>query len=82
MAENPEIELIIEGHTGSIGADAYNKGLAERRAKSAYDYLVKAGISAKRLTLASFGESKPDYDNSTEASRRLNRRVELRVKGQ
>ena len=77
LNENPDLLLTIEGHTGSLGSDEYNKGLSERRAKSVYDYLIKHKIDKSRLTMQTFGESKPDHDNSVEVTRKLNRRVEL-----
>lgn len=77
LEANPELMLTIEGHTGSLGSDEYNKGLSQRRAQSVYDYLVKHKIDKSRLTMQTFGESNPDHDNSVEPTRKLNRRVEL-----
>jgi outer membrane protein OmpA-like peptidoglycan-associated protein len=68
---------LIEGHTDSLGTDAYNLGLSERRAKSVYDYLVSRGVSPGRLQSLGKGESQPIADNSTEAGRQQNRRVML-----
>jgi OOP family OmpA-OmpF porin len=80
LQDNPDVDLVVEGHTGSIGTQTDNQALSERRAKSVYDYLVKHGVAANRLSMESFGEDKPAHDNSKEETRRLNRRVVLRVK--
>lgn len=68
---------LIEGHTDSIGSDAYNLGLSERRAKSVYDYLVSRGISPGRLQALGQGEAHPIADNGTDMGRQQNRRVML-----
>jgi formylglycine-generating enzyme required for sulfatase activity len=67
----------IEGHTCSLGSDAYNQTLSERRAASVRDYLVRRGIAAESIQAVGYGESRPKYSNATEAGRRLNRRVEI-----
>lgn len=69
--------LTIVGHTDSVGAESYNQGLSERRAKATADYLVSQGISANRITTKGMGESQPVADNSTAAGRAKNRRVEI-----
>lgn len=67
----------VAGHTCSLGTDEYNQKLSEARAKSVKDFLVKQGVESSRLITKGYGESKPKYDNSTEETRKLNRRVEL-----
>ena len=79
LKDNPTIHVEVGGHTDSIGSDAYNQSLSERRAKTVADELVKDGISASRLTVRGYGERKPVADNKTEAGRARNRRVELVV---
>lgn len=74
----PGERLQVEGHTDSIGADAYNQGLSERRARAVRDYLVSRGVSGSRITAAGFGESRPIASNDTAEGRFLNRRVEVR----
>ena len=69
----------IEGHTDSIGPDAYNMKLGAKRAASVKNYLVGKGVSAERLATQSFGESKPIADNKTKKGRAMNRRVEFNV---
>ena len=73
------VAVIVEGHTDSVGSDAYNLKLSRRRAAAVRQYLVKHGIPSNRITTEGFGESHPVASNDTEDGRAQNRRVELRV---
>jgi OmpA-OmpF porin, OOP family len=75
----PNIDVELEGHTDSIGSDAYNLGLSERRANSVKVYLEGRGVPARRMRPVGYGESRPIASNETEDGREENRRVELRV---
>ncbi len=77
LRQCPDIKINIGGHTDSIGSDAYNRGLSQRRAAATRDYLVGKGLDAGRFTAEGFGESRPVADNGTDAGRARNRRVEL-----
>jgi|SRR5581483_11854968 len=79
LRDNPTIHVMVEGHTDSVGSDAYNQKLSERRAKAVRDYLVRQGIEASRLTTRGYGESRPIADNTTAEGRAKNRRVEVVV---
>ncbi len=79
LKKHPEIKIVIEGHTDSIGSEAYNQKLSEKRAKAVYDYFVKKGISPDRMKTVGYGETRPKADNSTEEGRAINRRVEIKV---
>jgi OOP family OmpA-OmpF porin len=79
LRKNPELRLRIDGHTDARGSDAYNQALSERRAQSVKDYLVAAGISADRLEVRGFGESRPIAPNDTPDNLQQNRRTELTV---
>jgi outer membrane protein OmpA-like peptidoglycan-associated protein len=79
LKNEPEIRVSVEGYTDSMGTDAYNQRLSERRARSVVDYLVAGGISRSRLDPVGFGESDPVASNTTEEGRAQNRRVELKV---
>jgi len=79
MDQNPSISVHIEGHTDSIGSDAYNMALGQRRADSVRDYLASRGVDGSRMTTRSFGESVPAASNDTESGRAQNRRVEIIV---
>jgi len=79
MKENDASNLIIEGHTDNTAAESYNMNLSQRRAKVVKNYVVKKGISARRITSNYYGESRPTASNSTERGKQLNRRSELRL---
>lgn len=83
LNDNPTIRVEIQGHTDNVGSDSYNQQLSEKRAWSVVNHLVQNyGIAASRLTAVGYGEAQPVADNSTEAGRALNRRVEFVVLGE
>jgi outer membrane protein OmpA-like peptidoglycan-associated protein len=69
--------VLIEGHTDSVGSDAYNLGLSQRRADAVKTYLVEQSIAASRLTAIGKGEGFPVADNGSSTGRQQNRRVEV-----
>lgn len=70
---------VIEGHTDSVGSEAYNMGLSKRRAESVASYLASQGVNlGSRFATEAFGEGKPIASNDTEAGRAENRRVVIR----
>jgi outer membrane protein OmpA-like peptidoglycan-associated protein len=77
LKENPSISVIVEGHTDSVGSDAYNLKLSHRRADAVRNYLVAHGVSASRIRTEGYGESQPVASNETADGRAQNRRVEL-----
>ncbi|MCP9750428.1 OmpA family protein [Ferruginibacter sp. HRS2-29] len=77
--EYPETNILVEGHTDDVGADAYNMTLSEKRAEAVGNYLKAAGIAASRLSIKWYGEAQPKVDNLTAENRALNRRVEFAV---
>ncbi len=77
LAECPTVNLKIEGHTDSVGAEAYNDGLSERRAQAVRDYLVGRRIDAGRLNPVGRGETRPVATSNTAEGRAENRRVEI-----
>jgi outer membrane protein OmpA-like peptidoglycan-associated protein len=79
LKDNPTIHVEVGGHTDSIGGDAYNQRLSERRARTVADELTRDGVSASRMTVRGYGERKPVADNGTDAGRARNRRVEIVV---
>lgn len=80
LQKYPELRVEVAGHTDSVGTDAYNQGLSERRARAVYDFLTSNGISASRLVGPNgFGESRPIDTNDTAEGRARNRRTELNV---
>lgn len=79
LNSNPTLEIEVQGYTDSVGDDKLNERLSENRAKAVYDYLVKEGISSKRLRYKGFGKTNPRADNATEEGRKQNRRTEVVV---
>jgi outer membrane protein OmpA-like peptidoglycan-associated protein len=73
----PERTTMIEGHTDSVGSDAYNQGLSQRRADAVKAYLVAQGIDGTRLTASGKGEGSPISNNGSATGRQQNRRVEV-----
>jgi outer membrane protein OmpA-like peptidoglycan-associated protein len=78
----PGLKLEAEGHTDSVGSDAFNQTLSERRAGSVQQYLVSQSVPADSITSVGMGKSDPVADNKTAKGRQQNRRVELIVSGE
>jgi outer membrane protein OmpA-like peptidoglycan-associated protein len=79
LKQESTIDVSCNGYTDSIGTEAYNLKLSDRRARSVRDWLVKCGISPSRLTTKGFGETNPVASNATPEGRAQNRRTELVV---
>lgn len=80
LKRRPSAVMSLIGHTDSIGTDAYNQGLSERRARAVADYLTANGIDRDRLTVSGKGENNPIASNATAEGRAENRRVELVIR--
>ena len=78
----PDLRLEVDGHTDSVGSDAYNQQLSEKRAASVRDYLAQQGIPISSVAVMGFGKTQPIASNATAAGRQQNRRVELVVSGE
>ena len=79
LKANPQAKVRIEGNCDERGTREYNQALGQRRASSAKKYLTDLGISAKRITLISYGKEKPVCTESDEACWQKNRRDEFVV---
>jgi outer membrane protein OmpA-like peptidoglycan-associated protein len=77
LANQQNTEVRIVGHTDNTGSDAVNDPLSVQRAQSAKNYLASRGVDPNRIAIAGRGEREPIADNSTEAGRARNRRVEI-----
>lgn len=75
----PNTDLLIVGHTDSVGTASYNQGLSERRARATADYLESVGVERSRLRTMGQGELEPIADNSTASGQQKNRRVEIAI---
>ena len=67
----------VEGHTDSVGSEAYNTSLSAQRAAAVKEYLVAQGVPPERIATLGRGESDPVAENDSDAGRQRNRRVEL-----
>lgn len=74
-----EYDIVIGGHTCSVGTDDYNMKLSEKRAQAVVKYLLSKGVNNAYVGSNNWGETKPKYDNNTRANRMLNRRAEFEV---
>jgi outer membrane protein OmpA-like peptidoglycan-associated protein len=77
--EYPQTNILVEGHTDDKGTEEYNMSLSQRRASAVGNYLKSNGIAASRLTIKWYGEAQPKVDNSSDANRAENRRVEFGI---
>ena len=75
MRDNPDANVVIEGHCDERGTNAYNLALGERRAESTKSFLVNLGISGTRMTTISYGEEKPVDMGQNEEAWAKNRRA-------
>lgn len=80
MLKERSENVVVEGHTDSVGSDAYNMKLSRRRADAVKRYLVSHGIAASRISTEGFGKRQPVASNSTAEGRAQNRRVEIHVR--
>jgi hypothetical protein len=79
LEANPDLSIIIEGHTSTLGATDYNQKLSERRASNSVKYIVSKGIAPERLKSIGYGEQFPIGDNATEEGRAQSRRTVIRI---
>jgi outer membrane protein OmpA-like peptidoglycan-associated protein len=79
LAEYDKTVIEVAGHTDSVGSDAYNQQLSERRANSVASYLSGRGVNRSRVVTVGAGEQHPVASNDTEDGRAQNRRVEITI---
>lgn len=72
-----ERNVSVEGHTDSVGSDAYNMRLSRDRAYSVADALAAQGIQKRRMKVTGYGETRPVASNESASGRDKNRRVEV-----
>jgi OOP family OmpA-OmpF porin len=77
LRDNSDLKVVIQGNTDSIGTEAYNMTLSERRAQTVFDYLRSNGIAPERMQTVGYGFSRPVADNKSPDGRALNRRSEI-----
>ncbi|TDQ15273.1 outer membrane protein OmpA-like peptidoglycan-associated protein [Algoriphagus boseongensis] len=79
LQENPNVNILVSGHTDNIGSAAYNKTLSLQRAKSVQTYLVKEGLHQGRILVEGKGDAEPMVPNINPANQALNRRITIKV---
>jgi len=77
LEKHPNRNVLVEGHTDSIGSDEFNQVLSQKRADAVKEALVAKGISPDRILTKGYGKQFPVAGNDTESGRQLNRRVEV-----
>ncbi|MDN5204426.1 OmpA family protein [Fulvivirgaceae bacterium BMA10] len=79
LLENASLRIELAGHTDNLGSPRLNLDLSEQRVNTVKNYLITKGIAESRISGKGYGGSKPIADNSTEDTRKLNRRVEFKI---
>jgi outer membrane protein OmpA-like peptidoglycan-associated protein len=79
LEQYPKSNLLIVGHTDSVGTHAYNEDLSRRRAQAAANYLAGEGVARDRLQTMGLGETEPVNTANTDAAASQNRRVEVAI---
>lgn len=79
LVKNPKMKIELGGHTDNVGDKKMNQVLSENRAKAVFEYLVKKGINADRLSTKGYGDTMPIADNGTDEGRAENRRTEFKI---
>lgn len=77
VSDMPDVEVLVAGHTDSVGEEDYNYDLSQQRAQSAADHLMSVGMNPDHVNLTGLGESEPLATNETPTGRQQNRRVEV-----
>jgi len=77
LKKNPDLKILVEGHTDNKGKLDYNYKLSEKRAISVKEYFIRKGIEKERLSVKGYSFTKPVTTNATSEGRASNRRVEL-----
>jgi OOP family OmpA-OmpF porin len=71
------LKLGVYGHTDNKGSDDVNVPLSQKRSEAVKTYLLKKGLKQNQIEAKGYGAEKPIADNTTEAGRSKNRRVEI-----
>jgi peptidoglycan-associated lipoprotein len=79
LRAQPEVRIVIEGHTDERGSSSYNLALGEKRAQAARSYLLNLGIAPERIKIVSYGKEKATTAAGSESVWSLDRRAEFVV---
>ena len=75
LKKNPDLKVVVEGHTDERGSKEYNFALGDLRAGAVKSFLIRQGIESPRLIAVSYGNERPIDKSKTEKGREKNRRV-------
>jgi OOP family OmpA-OmpF porin len=79
MGANPDVRVVITGHTDNVGSQEFNQTLSLKRAQAVKNWLVKKGIASNRMRTVGRGQNEPMSSNETDEGRAENRRIEFFV---
>jgi len=79
LQKNPDLTIIVEGHTDEPGSKEYNLALGDRRAGAVKSFLMGQGVQSRRITAVSYGNEQPKSSGSEAKARSKNRRVHFVV---
>ena len=79
LQQNPNIHIVVNGHTDNVGNAIDNQLLSSNRAKAVMEFFILRGITSVRLQYKGYGATKPIADNNTESGRAINRRTEIQI---
>jgi outer membrane protein OmpA-like peptidoglycan-associated protein len=79
LRDYPQTTVDVYGHADSVGSEAYNQDLSERRAMNVASVLIDGGVIRQRVAVRGFGETRPIDTNATAEGRARNRRVEVYI---
>ncbi len=79
LNKEEETDILVEGHADATGPEDYNLKLSRQRADAVASFLQTQGVKASRVDEKGYGEAQPVADNSTEAGRQKNRRVDVAI---
>ncbi len=82
LKANPTVKVRIEGNCDERGTKEYNQALGQRRAANAKKFLTDAGLSARRITLISYGKERLVCGDSSEVCMQKNRRDDFVAVGE
>lgn len=77
LRDQPDRQVLIEGHTDSQGGHSYNVELSDRRADAVRAFMIAHGVAPERIVATGYGEAYPVASNATREGRAMNRRVEV-----
>ncbi|MCL4143640.1 UNVERIFIED_CONTAM: hypothetical protein GTU68_009338 [Idotea baltica] len=80
LLDNPDTDVVVEGHCDERGTAEYNMALGMRRAQSVYDYMRSLGVDESQMSRVSYGEELPLDPGSSELAWSKNRRAHFSLK--